>query len=131
MKNIPSVTFMYSTTEEYEREVISRGSLSEKSYDSRNKKSTCFYPEKYQHNDNQEIFTLDYFQRRESIMKERGELEMEEESGYVICIHSNQWWLGCVLCILYVTEVFRLYSDIAMCPLDHALNLVPESYSSH
>ena len=30
-------------------------------------------------------------------MKERGELEMEEVSGYVICIHNNQWWLGCVL----------------------------------
>ena len=28
-------------------------------------------------------------------MKERGELEMEEVSGYVICIHNNQWWLGC------------------------------------
>jgi len=22
---------------------------------------------------------------------------MEEVSGYVICIHDNQWWLGCVL----------------------------------
>ena len=31
------------------------------------------------------------------VMKERGELEMEEVSGYVICIHSNQWWLGCAL----------------------------------
>ena len=31
------------------------------------------------------------------VMKERGELEMEEVSGYVICIHNNQWWLGCVL----------------------------------
>ena len=30
-------------------------------------------------------------------MKECGELEMEEVSGYVICIHNNQWWLGCVL----------------------------------
>jgi len=25
------------------------------------------------------------------VMKERGELEMEEVSGYVICIHNNQW----------------------------------------
>ena len=31
------------------------------------------------------------------VRKERGELEMEEVSGYVICIHNNQWWLGCVL----------------------------------
>ena len=30
-------------------------------------------------------------------MKESGELEMEDVSGYVICIHNNQWWLGCVL----------------------------------
>ena len=31
------------------------------------------------------------------VMKEHGELEMEEVSGYVICIHNSRWWLGCVL----------------------------------
>ena len=31
------------------------------------------------------------------VMRERGELEMEEVFGYVICIRNNQWWLGCVL----------------------------------
>ena len=41
-------------------------------------------------------FSLSTTSRDVKVMKERGELEMEV-SGYVICIHSNQWWLGCVL----------------------------------
>ena len=60
------------------------------------KKSTCFYPKKYRHNDNQEI-SLSTTSKDVKVMKERGELETEEVSGYVICIHNSRWWLGCVL----------------------------------
>ena len=42
-------------------------------------------------------FSLSTTSKDVKVMKERGELEMEEVSGYVICIHNNQWWLGCVL----------------------------------
>ena len=42
-------------------------------------------------------FSLSTTSKNVKVMKERGELEMEEVSGYVICIHNNQWWLGCVL----------------------------------
>ena len=42
-------------------------------------------------------FSLSTTSKDVKVMKECGELEMEEVSGYVICIHNNQWWLGCVL----------------------------------
>ena len=66
-KNIPSVTFMYYTTEEYEREKsLLEDHFQKSQYESRNKNSPCFYPENNRNNDNQEIFTPDYFQRGES-----------------------------------------------------------------
>ena len=30
-------------------------------------------------------------------MKQAEELEMEEVSGYVLCVHRSLWWLACVL----------------------------------
>ena len=71
-------------------------------------------------------------------MKERGELEMEEVSGYVICIHSNQWWFGCVLrkdleyvqvsvCFIRLVQVD--HSDILV-RLEACVNRLLEQYEA-
>ena len=59
LKNIPSVTFMYCTIEEYEREKSFLEHRFQKSRTIAGTRSlpTCFYPKKYRHNDNKEIFT--------------------------------------------------------------------------
>jgi len=97
LKNIPSVTFAYCTTEEYERE---KSFLEDHFQKSRTIAGTrilhAFIP-KTTDTMTTKRFSLSTTSKDVKVMKERGELEMEEVSGYVICIHNNQWWLGCVL----------------------------------
>ena len=96
-KNIPSVTFMYCTTEEYEREKSFLEDRFQKSRTIAGTRSLHAFIPKSTDTMTTKRFSLSTTSKDVKVMKERGELEMEEVSGYVICIHSNQWWLGCVL----------------------------------
>jgi hypothetical protein len=96
-KNIPSVTFVYCTTEEYEREKSFLEDRFQKSRTIAGTRSLHAFIPKSTDTMTTKRFSLSTISKDVKVMKERGELEMEEVSGYVICIHNNQWWLGCVL----------------------------------
>ena len=96
-KNIPSVTFVYCTTEEYEREKSLLEDRFQKSRTIAGTRSLHAFIPKTTDTMTTKRFSLSTTSKDVKVMKECGELEMEEVSGYVICIHNNQWWLGCVL----------------------------------
>ena len=94
---IPSVTFVYCTTEENEREKSFLEDRLQKSRTIVGTRSLHAFILKTTDTMTTNRFSLSTTSKDMKVMRERGELEMEEVFGYVICIHNNQWWLGCVL----------------------------------
>ena len=88
---------MYCTTEEYEREKSFLGDRFQKRRMIAGTRSLQAFIPKTTDTMTTKRFSLLTTSKDVKVMKERGELEMEEVSVYVICIHNNQWWLGCVL----------------------------------
>ena len=99
LKNIPSVTFVYCTTEEYEREKAFLEDRFQKSCTIAGTRSQHAFILKTTDTMTTKRFSFSTTSKDVKVMKESSELEMEDVhvSGYVICIHNNQWWLGCVL----------------------------------
>ena len=96
-KNIPSVAFVYCTTKEYEREKAFLEDRFQKSCTIVRTRSLHAFIPKTTDTMTTKRFSFSTTSKDVKVMKERGELEMEEVSGYVICIHNNEWWLGCVV----------------------------------
>ena len=78
---------MYCTTEKYERETSLLKDCFQKSLTIA--RLHAFIPKTI----TTKRFSFLTTSKDVQVMKECGELEMEEVSGYVICIHNNQWWL--------------------------------------
>ena len=96
-QTIPLITFAYCTTEEYQRE---KAHLDIRFQNSRTILGTprlhSFVPVS---NDTLTTrrYSLSSVSKDERVTKHEMDIEMEQVSGYVTCMHSNSWWLACVL----------------------------------
>ena len=93
----PFQLYEWASTEEYKREKTFLEDRFQKSRTVVGTRSLHAFIPKTTDTITTKRFSLSTTSKDVKVMNERGELEMEEVSGYVICIHNNQWWLGCVL----------------------------------
>ena len=95
--NIPSVTFQYCTSEEYQSEKAHLELRFQKSRTILGTRSLhTFIPKS---NDTLSIkrYSSSTDSKDERVTKQPEDLEIEQVSGYVTCVHESVWWLACVL----------------------------------
>ena len=97
LENVPSITFAYCTTEEYEREKTYLEARFLKSKTIPGTRSLHSFVPKSTDTLITKKFSLATQSKDEKVTKQGEDLDMEQISGYVTCVHSSFWWLACVL----------------------------------
>ena len=96
-ENIPAVTFHYCTTTEYD---IEKSFLEKRFENSQTLPGTrslhSFIPISTDTLQTRRYSEAEEF-REQRVAQMDDDLEIDDISGYVTCVHSSKWWLACVL----------------------------------
>ena len=96
--NISAITFEYCNTDEY---LTEKKNLAERFEECRTipgtRKLHSFIPISTQKLQTKVFSSSSKAQIQWVTSKPDGEMEVEQVSGFITCIHSEQWWLACVL----------------------------------
>lgn len=98
-ENIPATVFRYCSTEEYE---AVKQELKNCFQNSRTIPGTrrlhAFIPLS-RHLVAVKLYSNSGEYKEEKVVKNEGELEVDELSGFVTCAYKNEWWLACILSV--------------------------------
>ena len=95
--NIPSVTFEYCTTEEYERQQIFLEERFQKARTIPGTRKLHSYVPISRDKVRTRHFSSSTIYKDVSISLLENELTLEEISGFITCSYDDQWWVACVL----------------------------------
>ena len=96
-QTIPSVTFAYCTTEEYQSEKAHLEIRFQKSRTIPGTRSLHSFVPVSNDTLTTKRYSLSSTSKDERVTKQEMDIDMEQVSGYVTCMHQNTWWLTCVL----------------------------------
>ena len=97
VQNLPAISFKYCSVDDYKREEV----LLEKRFDNSRtipgtRKLHSFIPV----SENKvctRVYSLSTISKVERVTIQENELALEDVSGFITCLHEEQWWVGCVL----------------------------------
>ena len=96
-ESIPTVTFNFCSTEEYENEKAHLEQRFQKSKTIPGTRSLHSFVPTSKDTILTKRYSLSNVSREERVTALASDLELDQVSGYVTCVHNNQWWVACVL----------------------------------
>ena len=95
--NIPSITFEYCSSEEYERERVFLEERFQKARTIPGTRKLHSYIPISRDEVRTRHFSSSTSYKDVSVSLLENEMTLEEISGFITCCHDNQWWVACVL----------------------------------
>ena len=95
--SIPSISFTFCTTEEYQAEKAFLEARFKKSCTIAGTRSLHTFIPKSSDTVSTKRYSFSQESKDQKVVKEPDDLDIYDVSGFVLCIHKGVWWLACVL----------------------------------